>query len=126
MIQLEWQRRIIKDWSQRELSLRSHVGQNWISLTESGRYVPSFNQLCKLANSLGWDDEPEKLLEKVSGTRSVDERLKCDKPFSKEQERFIRDVVASEVLNQHSYFYDLTETLKRRGFGEEKEQKPCC
>jgi transcriptional regulator with XRE-family HTH domain len=52
-------------WTQAELARRAWINASTLSLIESGHYKPYDSQLIKLANALGFTDDPHRLLDEI-------------------------------------------------------------
>ena len=62
MINLEYERRKA-NYSQRELSRETGVGQNYISFAEARSFVPAEGTQRKLASFLNWKRDPRELFD---------------------------------------------------------------
>lgn len=59
------QKRVEKGWSKSRLSREAGLNQVTVSLICNGRLVPGRGQLAALAAALGWEGDPEELLDEV-------------------------------------------------------------
>lgn len=60
-----------RGWSRAELARRASLNPATVGQVEAGRFVPYFAQLDKIAQALGWSQDPATLLDEVRGDGQI-------------------------------------------------------